>query len=52
MVYDGVPTVTFGTGQNEPHTIDDGFSRDEYERGMHAGTIKGFWSGARCGWPG
>jgi tripeptide aminopeptidase len=23
MIRHGVPTVTFGTGQNEPHTIDE-----------------------------
>jgi tripeptide aminopeptidase len=32
MVRHGVPTVTFGTGQNEPHTIDEWINRDEYER--------------------
>jgi tripeptide aminopeptidase len=24
--------VTFGTGQNEPHTVDEWINRDEYER--------------------
>jgi tripeptide aminopeptidase len=32
MVRHGIPTVTFGTGQNEPHTIDEWIDRDEYER--------------------
>lgn len=32
MVRHGVPTVTFGTGQNEPHTIDEWIDRNEYER--------------------
>jgi tripeptide aminopeptidase len=32
MVRHGIPTVTFGTGQNEPHTIDEWINRDEYER--------------------
>jgi tripeptide aminopeptidase len=32
MVRHGVPTVTFGTGQNEPHTVDEWINRDEYER--------------------
>jgi len=32
MVRHGVPTATFGTGQNEPHTIDEWINRDEYER--------------------
>jgi tripeptide aminopeptidase len=32
MVRHGVPTVTFGTGQNEPHTTDEWINRDEYER--------------------
>ncbi len=32
MVRHGVPTVTFGTGQNEPHTIDEWISLDEYDR--------------------
>jgi tripeptide aminopeptidase len=32
MVRHGVPTVTFGTGQNEPHTIDEWINRDDYER--------------------
>jgi tripeptide aminopeptidase len=33
MVRHGIPTVTFGAGQNEPHTIDEWISLDEYERG-------------------
>ena len=32
MVRHGVPTVTFGAGQNEPHTIDEWINRDEYDR--------------------
>src|ERR1700741_1227073 len=28
----GVPTVTFGAGQNEPHTIDEWINLDEYDR--------------------
>jgi tripeptide aminopeptidase len=32
LVRHGVPTVTFGTGQNEPHTVDEWINRDEYER--------------------
>ncbi|WP_315705410.1 MULTISPECIES: M20/M25/M40 family metallo-hydrolase [unclassified Bradyrhizobium] len=32
MVRHGVPTVTFGTGQNEPHTTDEWIDRNEYER--------------------
>jgi tripeptide aminopeptidase len=32
MVRHRVPTVTFGTGQNEPHTTDEWINRDEYER--------------------
>jgi tripeptide aminopeptidase len=32
MVRHGVPTVTFGTGQNEAHTVDEWINRDEYER--------------------
>jgi tripeptide aminopeptidase len=32
MVRHGIPTVTFGTGQNEPHTIDEWINRDDYER--------------------
>lgn len=32
MVRHGVPTVTFGTGQNEPHTTDEWINRDEYDR--------------------
>src|SRR5262249_11674757 len=32
MVRHGVPTVTFGAGQNEPHTIDEGINLDEYDR--------------------
>jgi tripeptide aminopeptidase len=32
MVRHGVPTVTFGTGQNEPHTTDEWINRDDYER--------------------
>ncbi|CCD92342.1 putative peptidase [Bradyrhizobium sp. ORS 375] len=32
MVRHGIPTVTFGTGQNEPHTIDEWINLDEYDR--------------------
>jgi tripeptide aminopeptidase len=32
MVRHGIPTVTFGAGQNEPHTVDEWINRDEYER--------------------
>jgi tripeptide aminopeptidase len=32
MVRHGIPTVTFGAGQNEPHTVDEWIDRDEYER--------------------
>ena len=32
MVRHGVPTVTFGAGQNEPHTIDEWINLDEYDR--------------------
>jgi tripeptide aminopeptidase len=32
MVRHGVPTVTFGAGQNEAHTVDEWIDRDEYER--------------------
>ena len=32
MVRHGVPTVTFGAGQNEPHTIDEWINLDEYEK--------------------
>ena len=32
MVRHGIPTVTFVTGQNEPHTIDEWISLDEYDR--------------------
>lgn len=32
MVRHGIPTVTFGAGQNEPHTIDEWVNLDEYER--------------------
>jgi tripeptide aminopeptidase len=32
MVRHGVPTVTFGAGQNEPHTTDEWINLDEYER--------------------
>ena len=32
MVRHGIPTVTFGAGQNEPHTIDEWINLDEYER--------------------
>jgi tripeptide aminopeptidase len=33
MVRHGIPTVTFGAGQNEPHTIDEWINLDEYDRG-------------------
>jgi tripeptide aminopeptidase len=32
MVRHGVPTVTFGAGQNEVHTVDEWINVDEYER--------------------
>jgi tripeptide aminopeptidase len=32
MVRHGVSTVTFGAGQNEPHTIDEWINLDEYDR--------------------
>ena len=32
MVRHGVPTVTFGAGQNEPHTINEWINLDEYDR--------------------
>ncbi len=33
MVRHGIPTVTFGAGQNEVHTVDEWINLDEYERG-------------------
>lgn len=32
MVRHGIPTVTFGAGQNEVHTVDEWIDLDEYER--------------------
>lgn len=32
MVRHGVPTVTFGAGQNEVHTVDEWINLDEYDR--------------------
>jgi tripeptide aminopeptidase len=32
MVRHGVPTVTFGAGPNEPHTIDEWINLDGYDR--------------------
>jgi tripeptide aminopeptidase len=32
MVRHGVPTMTFGAGQNEPHMIDEWINLDEYDR--------------------
>jgi len=32
MVRHGVPTVTFGAGQNEPHTTDEWINLDEYDK--------------------
>ena len=32
MVRHGIPTVTFGAGQNEVHTIDEWIDLTEYER--------------------
>ena len=32
MVRHGVPTVTFGAGQNEAHTVDEWVNLDEFER--------------------
>ncbi|MGY8708679.1 M20/M25/M40 family metallo-hydrolase [Bradyrhizobium sp. 18BD] len=33
MVRHGIPTVTFGAGQNEAHTVDEWINLDEYDRG-------------------
>jgi tripeptide aminopeptidase len=33
MVRHKIPTVTFGAGQNEPHTVDEWISLDDYDRG-------------------
>jgi tripeptide aminopeptidase len=33
MVRHGIPTVTFGAGQNEVHTVDEWINLDEFERG-------------------
>ena len=32
MVRHGIPTVTFGAGQNEAHTVDEWINVTEYER--------------------
>jgi tripeptide aminopeptidase len=32
MVRHGIPTVTFGAGQNEPHTVDEWINLNEYDR--------------------
>jgi tripeptide aminopeptidase len=32
MVRHGIPTVTFGAGQNEPHTVDEWINLDEFDR--------------------
>src|SRR5689334_5570141 len=44
MVRHGVPTVTFGAGQNEPHTIDEWINLDEYDRAcalaVHLATMR------------
>ena len=32
MVRHGIPTVTFGAGQNEAHTVDEWIDLDEFER--------------------
>src|SRR5215831_14212877 len=32
MVRHKIPTVTFGAGQNEPHTVDEWINLDEYDR--------------------
>jgi tripeptide aminopeptidase len=32
MVRHRIPTVTFGAGQNDPHTIDEWINLDEYDR--------------------
>ena len=32
MVRHGIPTVTFGAGQNEPHTIDEWVNLDDFEQ--------------------
>jgi tripeptide aminopeptidase len=33
MVRHGIPTVTFGAGQNEAHTVDEWVNLEEFERG-------------------
>jgi tripeptide aminopeptidase len=33
MVRHGIPTVTFGAGQNEAHTIDEWINLDDFEKG-------------------
>jgi tripeptide aminopeptidase len=32
MVRHGIPTVTFGAGQNEAHTVDEWINLTEFER--------------------
>jgi tripeptide aminopeptidase len=32
MVRHGIPTVTFGAGQNEPHTVDEWINLDDYQK--------------------
>jgi tripeptide aminopeptidase len=32
MVRHGIPTVTFGAGQNEPHTVDEWINLDEFDK--------------------
>ena len=32
LVRHGIPTVTFGAGQNDPHTIDEWIDLVEFER--------------------
>ena len=40
MVRHGVPTVTFGAGQNEVHTIDEWINLDEYDRACACGPAR------------
>ena len=41
MVRHGIPTVTFGAGQNEAHTVDEWINLDEFERALRAGGAAG-----------
>src|SRR5256714_9306369 len=48
MVRHGIPTVTFGAGQNEVHTIDEWIDVTEYERACAlAGRVGTIGGGAR-----